>query len=163
MRTSPCSITRAPLDLTDSQLKFLEEDLKANQDRRPKFVFFHKPYWIAFLKLGSGEFPLHQLAKKYGVSYVISGHGHQFLRLTRDGIVYMEVGSSGGKMKGEGFAKGFFYHHVWGYVKDAKVDFSVKELDGPAGKGRLFRAEDWDEKGPKFAVDDPASTEKPKT
>jgi len=151
------------LDLTDSQLKFLEEDLKANQDRRPKFVFFHKPYWIAFLKLGSGEFPLHQLAKKYGVSYVISGHGHQFLRLTRDGIVYMEVGSSGGKLKGEGFAQGWFYHHVWGHVKDAKVDFSVKELDGPAGKGRLFRAEDWDEKGPKFAVDDPASSEKPKT
>ena len=151
------------LDLTDSQLKFLEEDLKANQDRRPKFVFFHKPYWIAFLKLGSGEFPLHQLAKKYGVSYVISGHGHQFVRLMRDGIVYMEVGSSGGKMKGEGFAKGFFYHHVWGHVKGSKVELSVKELDGPAGKGRMFRAEEWDENGPKFAVDDPASSEKPKT
>jgi hypothetical protein len=27
----------------------------------------------------------------------------------------------------------------------------------------MFRAEDWDDKGPKFAVDDPASTEKPKT
>src|SRR6185369_4120912 len=66
------------LDLTDTQLKFLESDLKANQDRSPKFVFFHKPYWIAFLKVGSGEFALHQLAKKYGVSYVISGHGHQF-------------------------------------------------------------------------------------
>ena len=149
------------LDLTDSQLKFLEEDLKANQDRRPRFVFFHKPYWIAFLKLGSGEFPLHQLARKYGVSYVISGHGHQFLRLTRDGIVYMEVGSSGGRMKGEGFGQGWFYHHVWGHVKDSKIEFSVKELDGPAGKGRMFRAEDWDEKGPKFAVDDPASAEKP--
>jgi hypothetical protein len=151
------------LDLTDSQLKFLEEDLKANKDRRPKFVFFHKPYWIAFLKLGSGEFPLHQLAKKYGVGYVISGHGHQFVRLSRDGIVYMEVGSSGGKMKGEGFEKGWFYHHVWGLVKGSKVELSVKELDGPAGKGRMFRAEDWDDKGPKFAVDDPASTEKPKT
>ena len=151
------------LDLTDSQLKFLEDDLKANQERRPKFVFFHKPYWIAFLKLGSGEFPLHQLAKKYGVGYVISGHGHQFVRLSRDGIVYMEVGSSGGQMKGEGFEKGFFYHHVWGLVKGSKVELSVKELDGPAGKGRMFRAEDWDDKGPKFAVDDPASTEKPKT
>ena len=151
------------LDLTDDQLKFLEEDLKANQDRRPKFVFFHKPYWLAFLKLGSGDFRLHQLARKYGVSHVISGHGHQFVRLTRDGIVYMEVGSSGGKLKGEGFAQGWFYHHVWGHVKDSRVEFSVKELDGPAGKGRMFRAEDWDEKGPKFAADDPASSETPKT
>src|SRR6185369_11580981 len=90
------------LDLTQSQLDFLEADLKANQDRRPKFVFFHKPYWIAFLKLGSGEFPLHQLAKKYGVSYIISGHGHQFMRLTREGVTYLEVGSSGAKLKGEG-------------------------------------------------------------
>ena len=151
------------LDLTDDQLKFLEDDLKANQDRRPKFVFFHKPYWMAFLKLGSGEFPLHQLAKKYGVSYVISGHGHQFVRMSRDGIVYMEVGSSGGKMKGEGFAKGWFYHHVWGHVLGSKVDLTVKELDGPAGKGRMFRAEDWDDAGPKFDVDDPASSETPKT
>ena len=151
------------LDLTDNQLKFLEDDLKANQDRRPKFVFFHKPYWIAFLKLGSGEFPLHQLAQKYGVSYVISGHGHQFVRMSRDGIVYMEVGSSGGKMKGEGFANGWFYHHVWGQVLGSKVALTVKELDGPAGKGRMFRAEDWDDAGPKFAVDDPASSETPKT
>lgn len=151
------------LDLTDSQLRFLEEDLKANQDRRPKFVFFHKPYWIAFLKLGSGEFPLHQLAKKYGVTYIISGHGHQFVRLTRDGIVYMEVGSSGGRMRGTEFEKGWFYHHVWGHVKGSKVELSVKELDAPAGKGRMFRADDWDANGPKFAVDDPASSEHPKT
>jgi hypothetical protein len=66
-------------------------------------------------------------------------------------------------MKGEGFEKGFFYHHVWGLVKGSKVELSVKELDGPAGKGRMFRAEDWDDKGPRFAVDDPASSEKPKT
>jgi hypothetical protein len=151
------------LDLTEPQLAFLEADLKANQDRRPKFVFFHKPYWIAFLKLGSGEFPLHQIAKKYGVSYVISGHGHQFVRMIRDGIVYMEVGSSGGRMKASEFAQGWFYHHVWGRVKGSKVELSVKELDGPAGKGRMFKSEDWDQNGPKFQIDDPAGTEKPKT
>src|SRR5262245_30223742 len=42
------------LQLSDDQMQFLEADLKANQDRRPKFVFFHKPYWIVFLKVGSG-------------------------------------------------------------------------------------------------------------
>ena len=118
------------LDLTDSQLKFLEDDLKANQERRPKFIFFHKPYWLAFLKLGSGEFPLHQLARKYGVNYVISGHGHQFVRLARDGTVYMEVGSSGGKMKGDEFEKGWFYHHVLGTVKATEVDLSVRRCCG---------------------------------
>ena len=135
------------LVLDQEQLKFLEDDLKANRDHSPKFVFFHKPFWIAFLMLGSGEFPLHQLAKKYGVGYIISGHGHQFMRRTRDGITYMAVGSSGAKLKGEGFAQGWFYHHVQGVVQGSIVELTVKEL-----AGRQFRAEDWDASGPKFAV-----------
>jgi len=141
------------LDLGDDQLKFLEEDLKANRDRTPKFIFFHKPYWIVFLKLQSGEFPLHQLAKKYGVNYIVSGHGHQFIRMTRDGIAYMAVGSSGAKLKGEGFAQGWFYHHVSGVVKGNEVQLTVKELRGATSKGRQFPAADWDERGPRFAVD----------
>lgn len=155
-------------DLTEDQIKFLEKDLEANKDKRPKFVFFHKPYWIAPLKLGSGDFPLHQLAKKYGVEHIISGHGHVFVRIVRDGIAYMEVGSSGGTMEkaleqGHGFKEGRFYHHVWVRVKGSKAMMSVKELDGPKGAGRMFNAEDWDENGPKFEVADPAASSKPTT
>jgi len=134
--------------LSDQQLKFLEEDLQRHQDRNPKFVFLHHPDWIVFLKLGSGEFPLHRLARKYGVNYVLSGHGHQFMRLTRDGILYLEVGSSGAGIGGgagsdEAFALGRFYHHLWVTVKGSKVYITVKEIDAPYGKGRMFRAEDW--------------------
>jgi predicted phosphodiesterase len=154
--------------LTADQIAFLVKDLEKNKSRRPKFVFFHKPYWIPLLKLGAGDFPLHQVAKKYGVEYVVSGHGHQFVRLVREGIVYMEVGSSGGSiqrgtMRGEDFAQGWFYHHVWARVKGSKVEMTVKELDGPKGAGRMFNAEDWNEKGPKFEVHDPAISEKPRT
>src|SRR5262249_22443884 len=102
-------------------------------------------------------------ARKYGVSYIISGHGHQFVRLKRDGIVYMEVGSSGGRMKGTEFEEGWFYHHVWGHVKGSKVELSVEELDGAAGQGRFFSSEDWEENGPRLPVNDPAAGEKPKT
>jgi predicted phosphodiesterase len=156
------------VDLSAVQLEFLEKDLEANKERRPKFIFFHKPFWILPLKLGSGEFPLHEIAKKYGVGHIISGHGHQFVRMVRDGIVYMEVGSSGGNMikglrRGEGFPQGWFYHHVWGRVKESKVSFTVKEIGGAMGQGRMFRAEDWDEKGPKFNQGDPALSEKPAT
>lgn len=155
-------------DLSAEQIKFLADDLKANQDRDPKFVFFHKPFWIAFLKLGSSEFPLHQLAKQYGVDYIISGHGHTFVRMVREGIPYMEVGSSGGTMAralemGHSFAQGRFYHHVWGRVKGSKIELTVKELDGPPGQGRMFNANEWDENGPKFNVDDPARTHRPPT
>ncbi len=152
------------LDLSPQQLRFLEADLAKNRPRAPKFVFFHQPFWLIPLKLGSGEFRLHQLARQYGVNYVISGHGHLLLRLERDGVVYLEVGSSGaGAMRGresnESFARGQFYHHVWVRVKDAKAYFTVKELDGPYGKGRMFRVEDWGPDGPKFEPADPAQWE----
>ncbi len=159
--------SRTP-DLSQEQLDFLERDLEANKDRRPKFVFFHRPFWIPLLMLGNTEFRLHQVCKKYGVEHVISGHGHQFVRIVRDGIAYMEVGSSGGTMEralaqGHGFREGRFYHHVWGRVKGGKVQLTVKEIDGAKGAGRMFRAEDWDEKGPKFEVEDPAAVEQPQT
>lgn len=156
------------LELKESELQFLEADLAQNQAKRPKFVFFHKPFWIPLVRVGSGEFTLHKLAKKYGVDYIVSGHGHTFMRLPFDEVVYMQVGSSGGNVerkfeRGASFGDGIFFHHVWVYVKGGKVSMTVKELDGLRGKGRMFRAEDWDERGPHFDVSDPAHTDKPTT
>jgi 3',5'-cyclic-AMP phosphodiesterase len=155
-------------DLTQEELDFLSSDLEANKDKNPKFIFFHKPYWIPILKLGSSDFPLHKLALKYGVQHVISGHGHQFVRLVRDGIAYMEVGSSGGTMEaalklGHGFKEGRFYHHVWGRVKGSKIELTIKEVDGAKGAGRMFKADQWDDNGPKFDPADPALKEDPQT
>jgi predicted phosphodiesterase len=154
-------------DLSQAQLDFLAADLEKHKDRNPKFIFFHKPYWIPLLKLGSSEFPLHKIALKYGVKNIVNGHGHQFVRMVRDGIAYMEVGSSGGQMTralelGHGLKEGRFYHHVWGRVKGSKVDFTVKEIDGAKGAGRMFRADQWDD-GPKFDTTDPAIKEDPQT
>ncbi len=137
------------LDLNLDQLQFLEKDLKQNRDRSPKFIFFHQSFWIIFLKFQSSAFPLHRLAKEYGADYVITGHGHFLVRMAREGITYMQVGSSGAKIK-ESFRDGAFYHHVLVEVKGSTSRFTVKELDPPFGKGRSFNAEDWDDHGPKF-------------
>ena len=160
--------TSMPRKLTTEQLAFLEKDLEANQDRDPKFVIFHHPYWLSLIKEGATDFPLHRLAKKYGVDHIISGHGHTFVRMVHDGIPYMEVGSSGGTMagglmRGEGFSDGRFYHWVWAHVKGSRVHFTVKEIDGPMGEGRMFRAEDWNRNGPTFDVGDPALSGQPET
>jgi 3',5'-cyclic-AMP phosphodiesterase len=130
-------------DLSDDQMEFLARDLAAHKDRDPKFVLFHKPFWLIPVKFQSSHFPFHQLAKKYGVRYVISGHGHQFVRLTEDGIVYLEAGSSGGKLKGEGFEQGWFFGQVFARVSGSKVQMTAKEIGGPPGKGRVFKAEEW--------------------
>jgi len=117
-------------DLSDQQMEFLERDLAAHKDRDPKFVLFHKPFWLIPVKFQSTQFPFHQLAKKYGVRYVISGHGHQFLRLLDDGIVYIEAGSAGGKLKGEGFERGWFFGYTSAHVTGAKVEMTAQALDG---------------------------------
>jgi predicted phosphodiesterase len=128
--------------LSDTQLKFLEDDLKANQQRRPKFVFFHQPYWLVYLKLGTGAFPLHRLARQYGVDLVVSGHGHTFQRVTRDEVTYIEIGSSGAKVTSK-FGLGSFYQHALVTVRGWRFNVMVKELDQPHGKGRSFNAQDW--------------------
>jgi len=141
------------LDLGLDQLQFLEADLKANRERDPKFVFFHQPFWLTFLRFESGEFPLHRLAREYGVGFVFSGHLHFFQRLTRDGITYIQMGSSGAKI-GPQFSAGAFYQHALVQVKGAEARVTIKELDPPYGEGRSFAAEDWDEHGPRFRPED---------
>ena len=128
-------------NLSDQQMTFLQRDLEENKDHDPKFVFFHKPFWLLPVKFQSSQFPFHQLIKKYGVRYVVSGHGHQFVRAVDDGIVYIEAGSSAGKLKGQGFEKGWFFGQILTNVKGSKVEMTVKEIDGPMGKGRTFPAE----------------------
>lgn len=159
--------SRGTNELSDEQMQFLEEDLRKNQGKSPKLVVFHKPFWIRYVKEG-GDFPLHQLAKKYGVEHIVSGHGHQFVRMVREGVTYMEVGSSGGGFRkntiaGKGFRDGYFYHFIWAKVEGGKVQFTVKEIGAPMGQGRIFKADDWDENGPKFEIADPVIGQKPQT
>jgi Icc protein len=129
-------------NLSEEQMAFLARDLAENKDRDPKFVFFHKPFWLLPVMFKSSDFPFHQLVKKYGVRYVISGHGHQYKRLEQDGIVYIEAGSSGGKLKGTGFNGGWFFGQIFTRVKGSNVEMTVKEVDPPPGQGHLLK---WEE------------------
>lgn len=116
------------LALSSEQMQFLARDLAQNQARDPKFVFFHKPFWLIPVKFQTSQFPFHQLIQKYGVRYVVSGHGHQYVRSTLDGIVYLEAPSSGGKLKGQGAAQGWIFGQVLVTVKGASVDLAVKQI-----------------------------------
>jgi Icc protein len=127
-------------DLSDPQMQFLSRDLAQNRERDPKFIFFHKPFWLIPVKFQSSQFRFHQLIEKFGVRYVVSGHGHQFVRGVQDGILYLEAPSSGGKLKGQGFAQGWFYGHVLVTVKGASADLTVREIGAPFGEGRSINA-----------------------
>ncbi len=124
------------MGLNSGQMEFLDRDLSEYRSQPIKFVFFHKPFWLIPVKLQSGHFPFHELISKYGVQWVISGHGHQYVRAVQDGVTYLEAPSSGGKLKGQGFDRGWFYGWVQVTVKGAKAEMSVKEVGAPFGKGR---------------------------
>ncbi|HTW67042.1 MAG TPA: metallophosphoesterase [Bryobacteraceae bacterium] len=124
--------------LSDRQMQFLAADLARNRGRDPKFVFFHKPFWLLPVMLQSSQFPFQQLIAKYGVRYVVSGHTHHYSRTVEDGIVYLEAPSSGGKLKGQGFAQGWFFGQLFVTVKGSAVDVTAKEIGPPFGKGRTI-------------------------
>jgi hypothetical protein len=131
--------------LSEGSLRILDKDLTAHAGAAPKFVFFHEPFWLLYLKMGSGDFALHQIARKHHVSYIISGHGHQLVSLNRDGVVYMEVGSSGasisrGTSRGQGFAEGWFYQFGIAVVNGGKASIAIHELGPPFGRGRVVPA-----------------------
>jgi predicted phosphodiesterase len=132
------------MQLRQSQLDFLEADLKANRSRALKFVIFHQPFWLIAMMLGNTDVPFHQMMRKYGVTYVISGHVHQYLRMERDGIVYMLAGSSGGHLRGhdpvKGFDQGWFFMHLSMKVQGTSVQATVQEAGEPFGRGRSFTA-----------------------
>jgi Icc protein len=54
------------------ELQFLQEDLEAHKDQPVKFIVSHRPSWLVDAMFQNPRFRLHQLAKQYGVQYVIA-------------------------------------------------------------------------------------------
>ena len=129
---------------TDAELNFLEADLKANVSRPVKFVISHRPSWILNVALRNPDFPLHRLAKQYGVKYVIAGHVHQMLNFELDGIEYVSMPSAGGHLRASGeYRAGWFFGYTVVQVEGGAAKFAIHELTAPKGEGRVTGLADW--------------------
>ena len=128
--------------LADAEMQFLADDLARNRARPVKFIFFHRPFWLLPVMM-RGDFPLHQLAARYHVQYVVSGHAHKFARFEHGETTYLLAGSSGGHLRGKGFEEGWFFHHLRAKVAGGKVQMVIKEVDAPLGEGRTFSEQEW--------------------
>ncbi len=121
------------------ELAFLEADLKAHAGQPVKFVISHRPSWILNALLRDSNFPLHQLARKYGVHYVIAGHVHQLLHYNLDGVDYVSMVSSGGHLRdSKNYSDGWFFGYAAVEVHGNEVAFRIHEL-----KGRVTDLKDW--------------------
>lgn len=109
-----------------AELAFLEEDLKAHAAQPLKCVVSHRPSWILNATFGSPDFPLHRIAKKYGVKYVIAGHIHKLAHAEIEGISYLSMPSAGGHLRDTGqYEDGWFF----GYALADDTGLTLKPLD----------------------------------
>jgi hypothetical protein len=107
-------------------------------------VISHRPSWILNAVLRNPKFRLHELAKQYGVNYVIAGHVHQMIRADLEGVEYISMPSSGGHLRAsKKYEDGWFFAHGLVTVEGSKIRFDLKEVSGPLGAGRITQPSDW--------------------
>ena len=131
-------------ELPARELVFLEADLKAHAGQPVKMIVMHRPSWIVDVALRNPNFALHQLARRYGVQYVVAGHVHQLLRLELEGVTYVSMASSGGHLRLSGlYEDGWFFGHALVEVHAQRMEFQIREAGLPRGQGRMTKLTDW--------------------
>ncbi len=117
--------------LSADELSFLRQDLKAHASQKLKFVISHRPSWILNAVTGNTDFELHQLARRYGVQYVIAGHVHEMLHYKLEDIDYVSMPSAGGHLRASGkYEDGWFFGYAVVDVRDSTGEFEIHQLHG---------------------------------
>ena len=130
--------------LQPDEMAFLEQDLKAHATQPVKLIVSHRPSWLLNVVLGNPNFPLQQLAEKYGVHYVVAGHVHEMMHAKLGGVEYISAPSAGGHLRDSGkYEDGWFFGYILATVAGADVQFEVHELPAPHGEGRVTPAAAW--------------------
>jgi predicted phosphodiesterase len=121
---------------------FLESAILKEQGKIKKtFVFTHVPVMTIDGSLtnngmtASGRFM--ELAKKYNIDYVFSGHVHGYIRQQKDNTVYIVSGGGGSRLHD---VQGKFHHLVRISVKDGQVtELVIKGAEYPERAGLIER------------------------
>jgi hypothetical protein len=131
-------------ELSAAELAFLESDLAQHRVQPVKFIVSHRPSWLLDAGLRDPRFPLHQLARKYGVQYVIAGHVHQLLHIDLEGVSYVSLPSAGGHLRlSAQYQDGWFFGYTLVTVSATEVTLRIRELGPPTGEGRATSLADW--------------------
>jgi predicted phosphodiesterase len=131
-------------ELGPGEIAYLGSDLKEHVAAPVKFVVMHRPSWLFQVALKNPRFPLHQLAKQYGVQWVIAGHVHQLMYGELEGVKYLSMPSAGGHLRNSGqYDDGWFFGYGTVMADTDGVRIQIKELGAPHGEARVSKPEDW--------------------
>lgn len=126
------------------EIAFLEKDLQTHAAQPVKFIVSHRPSWLMDVVLRESHFSVHELAKKYGVRYVIAGHIHAMLCFDLESVNYVSMVSSGGHLRASRrYEDGWFFGYALVDIDGSEVRVRIKELAPPHGKGRVSKLENW--------------------
>jgi 3',5'-cyclic-AMP phosphodiesterase len=126
------------------ELNFLEQDLQAHERQAIKLVVCHRPSWLLPALFKNPNTPLHRLAKKYGVKYLVAGHLHEMLHFEMEGITYLSMPSAGGHLRASGrYEDGWFFGHTLVEDEGGTLKFRIEEAKAPIGAGRVTTEADW--------------------
>jgi hypothetical protein len=120
--------------ITNEQQTWLKQTLESQTDARWKFFVLHAPPHplhgpSIHVKNNTNLDPataesIKALARKNGVSYVLSGHAHVFARGEEEGVIYLTSGGAGAASNG--------YNPVPGFIVSEKKHLMIFEA-GPEG------------------------------
>jgi predicted phosphohydrolase len=117
--------------LAPAEMEFLEADLSAHAAARAKFIVMHRPSWIMDAPLRNTAAPLHRLAKRYGVRWILAGHVHQLIHADFDGVTYFAAPSAGGHLRlSKKYEDGWFFGWTEVRVNAGEASFTVRESGG---------------------------------
>jgi 3',5'-cyclic-AMP phosphodiesterase len=117
--------------LAPAEMEFLEADLAAHKAASPKFIVMHRPSWVIDIAMRNAASPLHQLAKRYGVRWILAGHVHQLIHAEMDGVTYFAAPSSGGHLRlSHKYEDGWFFGWTEVEVKGGEAAIAIHELGG---------------------------------
>jgi 3',5'-cyclic-AMP phosphodiesterase len=140
-------------ELSEAEITFLKQDLQAHSGQPVKIIISHRPSWLLPVLFGNTNTPIHRIAKQYGVKYIIAGHLHQMLHFELDGITYLSLPSAGGHLRGsKRYEDGWFFAHTLVSAENNTLQFQIKELHEPYGRGRVSVPPDWGAAGLKQAA-----------
>jgi predicted phosphodiesterase len=111
-------------EMSEEQMKWLKDDLEKYRNMENIFVFYHVPTYLYSLKKNTQD-TLMGILEQYKVDIVFTGHHHEYSYLGRNGVEYINVGSSGGGMGTNDFARGHFYHYLMVSVKGKENEIAV--------------------------------------
>jgi UDP-2,3-diacylglucosamine pyrophosphatase LpxH len=126
------------------EIAFLESDLRTHSMQPLKLIISHRPSWLMQALFSNPNSPFQQIAKKYGVRYVIAGHIHQMLHFELDGISYLSMPSAGGHLRAsKRYEDGWFFGHTKVKIHGNGVQMKIEECRPPNGRGRVSVPDDW--------------------